>query len=252
MKKVIILFACLIIYSITYAHNPIGIQSDLLNVSKTVPNNGPVDRNTGLSSLVSNSQNNTGITTFNSSSIKGTRYLFDDWHTGSVTDENNNTVSTNYAFNFDKINHDLYAKYLTQVNMSVLIDKSKIKRFTIGDYSFINSTLINPDQKGWFYQVLVEDGSKLSLYKLVKTSFVRANPADMSNVKNGNFSSEYVDNISYYIADGKEFNKVNLTANNIRKVLKAHSEKVNKYYSDNRAKDVNEDFLTDLIRFLNL
>src|SRR6266705_2270365 len=138
MKKIIFVF-CFTSSGILYAQNNIGVQNDLKTVA-----------------LHNLNVNTTAISTFSNATVKGTQYLFNAWMPGSVTDENNVTYSKNYSFNLDKINHDLYALYNTQGNMSVLLDKSKIKHFTIGDLNFINSALIN-QRAGLFYQVLVDD-----------------------------------------------------------------------------------------------
>jgi hypothetical protein len=234
MKTVLIIAGCISSSFLVNAQNTIGVQNDL--------------KTAGMHSL---NVNTTAISTFGSGDVKGSRYLFLSWTPGSVTDQNNVIYSKEYTFNFDKIDHELYARYNLQGNISIIVDKSKVKRFTIGAENFINSSLINPKEPGLFYQVLVEDSSKISLYKLTKTKFVRANPSDMTNVKTGNFSSEFVDGITYYVLIGKDLSKINLTANNIRKVLKTQSEKVSSYYELNSSKDVDEEFLIELVKYLN-
>lgn len=251
MKKTVFALAGLFSSGVLFAQNPISVQSDIKNFG-SIPNSGVTDRNTGLLTPdAANSQTSAAISTFSNADIKGTRYLFNNWTRGSVTSTDNSTYSNDYTFNFDKINHDVYAKYQEQQNLSVKVDKSKVKRFTIGGYRFISSSLLGKSEPILFYQVLVEDSSKLSLYKLTKTRFQRANPADMSNVKSGNFSSEFIDDVTYYISNGKELTKVNLTENNIYKVLKSKSEKVNAYFDLNSSKDVDEQFLINLIVYLN-
>ena len=251
MKKNVFVLAGLFSSGVLLAQNPISVQSDIKNFG-SIPNSGSTNRATGLLTPdAANSQTSAAISTFSSGDIKGTRYLFNNWTRGSVTSIDNTTYSNNYSFNFDKINHDLYARYQEQENLSVKVDKSKVKQFTIGGFRFINSSLLGKTDPILFYQVLVEESSKLNLYKLTKTRFQRANPADMSNVKSGNFSSEFIDDVTYYIGNGKELTKINLTAKNIYKVLKSKSEKVNTYFDMNSNKDVDEQFLIDLIRYIN-
>jgi hypothetical protein len=251
MKKTLFALAGLFSSVVLLAQNPISVQSDIKNFG-SIPNSGSTNRATGLLTPdAANSQTSAAISTFSSGDIKGTRYLFNNWTRGSVTSTDNTTYSNNYSFNFDKINHDLYARYQEQENLSVKVDKSKVKRFTIGGFRFINSSLLGKTDPILFYQVLVEDSSELSLYKLTKTRFQRANPADMSNVKSGNFSSEFVDDVTYYVLQGKQLSKINLTRNSIHKVLKSQNEKINKYDDQNSTKEIDEDFLVGLIRFMN-
>ena len=251
MKKTVFALAGLFSSGVLLAQNTISVQSDIKNFG-SIPNSGFTDRNTGLLTPdAANTQTSAAISTFSNGNIKGTRYLFNNWTPGSVTSSDNSTYSSNYSFNFDKINQDLYAKYKEQDNLSVKVDKSKVKRFTIGGFRFISSSLLGKTDAILFYQVLVDDTSKLSLYKLTKTRFQRANPADMSNVKSGNFSSEFIDDVTYYISNGKELTKINLTENNIYKVLRSKSEKVNAYFDLNSNKDVDEQFLVGLIHYLN-
>ncbi len=232
MKPLICFITHFIISNVLYAQNTVGVRDDLKGI---VLHNANV--------------NTTTITTFNNSEVRGTRYLYSDWIAGSVTNENNETYSENYTFNFDKINHDLYAK---NNNISVVIDKSKIKYFTIGYQKFINSSLIDAKVKGLFYEVLVNDTSKISLYKLTITKFVKADPTNMMNVKTGNFSSEYVDEAKYFVSNiNGQLNKINLTENNIKKVLKFNGERLNTYFALHSTEDVDENFLIRLIKFLN-
>ena len=233
MKKIIVALSAFALPGFIIAQNNVGISNDLKTVAQ---------HNLDV--------NSSAISTFSSGNVKGTQYLFDDWTPGSVTDETNNTFSDNYSFNFDKINHDVYARDNIQ-KISVVLDKTKVKRFKIGQLNFVNAELIDQKGKNLFYQVLVEEPSKISLYKLTKTRFQRANPNDMSNVKSGNFSSEFIDDVTYYVMQGKELTRVNLTGNSIHKALKSQSDKLNKYEDQNSTKEIDEDFLVGLIKYLN-
>ena len=135
--------------------------------------------------------------------------------------------------------------------MCVLLDKSKIKYFTIGTQKFINGKLLNPSGKDVFYQVLVEDSSKYSLYKLNITKYEKANFNDVSKVRSGTNYNEYVDNLSYYISQKGTLKKINLTENSIRKVLSDQSKKVDDFFNQNPNKDIDENLLTLLIITIN-
>lgn len=233
------------------AQNNISIQNDFKNFG-SIPNTGTTNLGTGvLSPDAGNSQTSAAISTFSRSDVKGARYLFEQWTPGSVTAYDNSSYSNNYKFNFDKITQNLYAQYEPQGNISVVVDKSKVKRFAIAGLNFVNGSTIDQNNNNLFYQLLVEDSTKISLYKLTKTRFVRANPADMSNMNNKNFSSEFVDDITYFIRYNNVLNKINLTESNVYKVLKSKSDKLNSYFTMHSNKEIDEQFLVGLVKYLN-
>ena len=218
----------------SFAQNQIGITDDIRNFA-----------------LANNRFNTATITTFSNAKIKGNQYLVDQWSPGSVTTTDNITFSKNYLFNFDKIHHDLYAKFTDQPDLSIILDKVRLKSFSIGNMNFINSGLIDPNAKDVFYQVLVKDSAKVTLYKFNKTKFVKADPTNLMNIKTNNFSSEYVDNPTYYISiSNGELKKVNLSENSIRKVLKEKSKQLDSYFSMNN-KEVDESLLIDVVDYVN-
>lgn len=197
----------------------------------------------------------TAITTFSSPNVKGSQYLFDSWTSGSVTDEERNTYSINYTFNFDKINHNLYALHGGEGGISVLIEKAKIAGFTIGNKNYVSARYIKgADSKTLdrFYQVLVKDTAKISLYKLTVTKFVKANTSDILAVKTGNMSSEYVDNNTYFVSvKNGDIKKINITEAGIYKALKEYDAKIETYSNKNMGRDVDEQYVVDIIRHLN-
>ena len=197
--------------------------------------------------------NTATISTFSNPKIKGTQYLFDQWTSGSVTTTDNETYSANYLFNFDKLTHNLYVKHTSQDNLTIILDKAKVKNFTIGNVNFINASLIEPKAKDVFYQVLVRDTTKISLYKYTKTKFVKADPTSMMNIQTGNFGSEYQDNPTYFVSfSNGELKKVNLSENNMRKVFKDKGDKqLDTFFNMNSTKEVDETLLLDMVNFLN-
>lgn len=195
--------------------------------------------------------NSSTISTFSSGNIKGTRYLFDQWTSGSVTTTDNITFSKNYLFNFDKTTQELYASYTDQGNLSVLLDKSKVRSFMLLGQTYINGKSLDPKGKDIFYQALAEDSSRISLYKQLTTTFVKGGFSDVSKVREGNTASEYVDNISYYVFTKGELKKVNLTENSIHKMLKDQDKKIDLFMDLNPNKDLDESLLVLLVKYLN-
>ena len=254
MKKYILLLIYPLLTNISFGQSTIGFQNDIKNIGTLSSSNGAVMNHDGkITSESLNSQTISGITTFNNSDVKGARYLFDTWTNGNVTDIKNNIYSSNYTFNFDKINQDVYAKYTGSANISVVLDKSQIKRFTIGSFNFINASLVDPKVKDGFYNILIEDSAKVSLYKFTTTKFIKANPNDMMNIRTGNFGSEYKDENKYFISVNKgELKKVTLSESSIKKALKNQSDKVDNYFSlHSSSSELDENFLIGLIRNIN-
>ncbi len=204
-----------------------------------------------LKRITSGNGSSIAINTFTNSAIKGSRYFFDDWTSGSVTSVSGENYALNYVFNFDKVNQDVYAKD-NKNGIVVLLDKTKIKTFKMGAVAFVNSATLKNAARDVFYQILVEDTTKVSLYKFTATRFVKADATNIMNARTGNFTSEYVDDVSYYVSmKNGELKKSGLSEKNIRKALKEKADKVDTYLTMNSTKDVDESFLTDLVRYVN-
>jgi hypothetical protein len=236
MKKLFSLFLSLFIYAdFVYCQTSVSIGNDLKGLMAT-----------------GGSVGNTVVSSFNSPGIKGKRYVFDTWTPGTIISADGNIYSSKYSFNLDKINQDLYAVADSNYNSVFILDRSRIKRFNAGNLSFINSINLHGNVPGYFYQILVDDSTKFSLYKLTTTKFVKANPNDIMNARTGNVENEYIDDVKYFISvSNGDLKKINLNESNIRKTLKANGEKVDNYFSTNSFKSVDEAFLVDLIQSLN-
>jgi hypothetical protein len=235
MKKILFLSLSLFLFvGFVYSQTSIGIENDLKGLMTTGGN-----------------VTNTVVSSFNNSAVKGKRYVFDTWMPGSVVAVDGTVYTSKYGFNLDKINQDLYAVDSNYKNV-LLLDKSRIRRLNAGQISFVNLASLKGSTPGYFYQVLVEDSTKYTLYKLTTTKFVKANPNDIMNARTGNLTNEYVDEVKYFIsANNGELKKINLNENNIRKVLKEKNDKVNDFFSRHPSQEMDEVFLIDLTKFLN-
>ncbi len=252
MKKLIItLVLPITIFTLSTAQSTIGFQNDIKNIG-TLNGSTVMNHDGKITSENLNQQTITGITTFNNSSVKGNQYLFDTWTNGSVTDLKNTNYATDYTFNFDKLNQNVYAKYNGGANITVILDNSQIKKFTIGSMNFIDAALVDPKSKGMFYQVLVDGASNVSLYKHTRTKFVKADPNDMINIKTGNFGSEYVDDNTYFVSiNHGELKRVMLSERSLSKSLVTYSAKTDTYFNAHSGSDLNEGYLIDLVQYLN-
>jgi hypothetical protein len=235
MRKTSLLLSLFIYSGFVYCQTSIGVENDLKGLLATGGNAG-----------------NTAISSFNGPEVKGKRYVFDTWTPGTVISVDGTVYSSKYNFNLDKINQDVYAVADGNYNNVFLLDKSKINRLNAGKVTFVNSASLIGSIPGHFYQLLVDDSTKYSLYKLTTTKFIKANPNDIMNARTGNVENEYVDEVKYFISVSKgDLKKINLNENNIRKTLKANSDKIDNYFSANSLKSVDEAFLIDLIQYLN-
>jgi len=184
---------------------------------------------------------------------RGSRYLFPDWVDGAVTTQNGVVISRDsLMYNYDKITHDLY---LTDQKTVVQVDASSIKTFTLrSEGKSLVFVKVGALQPNLFYQQLVDPGTAgYGLYKLVRTSFEKANYHTDGMVESGHNYDEYTDENDYYIGlpGGKEFKKVDLKKKSIREALAAAKPKVDAFFSSHRGDDLNELFLVQLIASLN-
>jgi len=184
---------------------------------------------------------------------KGSRYYFKDWVKGTILNDKGQVVSDEYClFNFDKVGHALLVtkdkKFMIQV------DDANLRSFTLKDqgteYIFEKNPLIN--DKDFFVQ-LVKPAGKYSLYKSVKTTFVKSNYRSDGLTESGHNYDEYVDQNTYYIvsAGWDKYRTVDLKKKSIKDVLADEKDKVNTYLSQHKDDFINESFLVGLVNSLN-
>jgi hypothetical protein len=185
---------------------------------------------------------------------RGSRYFFDKWVSGAVMDTAGNVYKkSSYLFNYDKISKSLL---LTEDQQSVIsIDRDRIRKFTLRDenannYVFEKIPALSQDN---LYLELVIHPTRYSLYKLVKTRFVKSDYHTDGIVESGNPYDEYLDEPEYYITlnVGRDFKIINFKKKFIKEVLSAESAKLQQYFSDHIDETITEKFLVGLINYLN-
>ncbi len=192
-----------------------------------------------------------GLQTYHSGNVKGSQFFNDSWSVGSVTTTNKEIFNNNYLFIYDKVRQELFLKPKDS-DVVVLTDKSQIYSFSIFTdkmHNFQQALLYDPNQKGNFFEVLVQS-DKYTLLKLIKTTFEKANPNDIEKVKQGEFEDEFVDHVTYYIYHNNKLQKITLTENSIRKALKDQQSTVNDFFDTHENDEVTEDLLINLINQL--
>ena len=191
----------------------------------------------------------------NKESMVGSRYLSNEWVSYNVVDKNESVVNTNgYLFNYDKVGGKILA---TSDKKTILeVDDTAIKSFSFVDSlgKKVSFKKVNNIDKNMFLIVLVnEPGNDYSLYKSLKTEFVKANYLNNGLIRSGNKYDEYVDKFEYYIEFDKlkTFSKVELKEKAIKRALTGNEEKVKTFFEMNKAGKLNEAFLIKLISYLN-
>jgi hypothetical protein len=182
----------------------------------------------------------------------GNRYLFDKWVTGTVIDTADKMVSNpDYLFNYDKITRSLLVTKDKATVFEVRTDF--VKSFELDDDSvrltFESLSLIN---NGNFVERLVK-GDRYSLYKSIRTRFVKSDYYSDGLTETGSPDDQYVDEFGYYIIfpGNNSYKKVELKKKSFKQALNIENEKVKAYFSEHKYEFVNEELLKGLIVFLN-
>lgn len=183
---------------------------------------------------------------------KGSRYFMNKWMKGKVTGFNGKALDNNSLwFCYDKIAHDLI---VTADKQSVMeIENSQIQAFELTDdasvYHFKKVPLLGDSL---FFQPLVEDPARYSLYKQIKTGFIRANYHTDGLTESGNRYDEYKDEALFYIIfpDRKTSKQILLKKKSVREAF-ANNPEAEKFLAQHRHDDVDESFLIALVKYLN-
>lgn len=192
--------------------------------------------------------------TYSSTQVDGSQFFLPDWQKGEVVTNNKEIFNNGLLFIYDKVRQELFIRKKDS-SLILLGNKEDIKSFTLKDgdkeFYFVNSvayTRVNPEV---FYQVLVDNSSKLTLLKYIKTSFVKADQTDMMKQRQGDVYDAYVDKYTYYIVNEKgEMQSIQLKSKSFKKVL---GDQNNNYgtYMNNHPEPINEEYLINMVKQLN-
>lgn len=196
-----------------------------------------------------------GIPTFSTKEqTKGSRYLFTDWVPGRLITTVGETINhSELLYNYDKISKGLLVT--ADKKIVIEVNKDNIQFFALkydsAELQFEKVPRIDPLN---FYQVIVKDTTKYSLYKQTKTVFIKSSYTTDGIFEYGNKYDEYVDNFTWYIVKKGSPDIISLPdlrAKTIKIALHAEAETVNKYFQQHRSETINEIFLSDLVNQLN-
>jgi hypothetical protein len=198
------------------------------------------------------------FTDLNQGSFRGKNLLFEgNWVKGKLLTSNNSIVNgDNFLFNFDKIEHRLLitADYKNMFE----IDRREFKAalFYYGDSAYVFKHIYFINDKDLF-QILVNDESRYSLYKVVHTKLIRESFGinTISTPGSTPYREKYVDMPEYYIFfPNREYRSLfTLKKGPIERIfeLNPDSEKVNVFLKMTTGKVYDENELIQLILFLN-
>jgi phage-related tail fiber protein len=186
---------------------------------------------------------------------KGSRYLFDNWVKGSVVNKNDVLINNeNFSFNYDKISNELYLT--SDKKQSIEIDKEQIKSFILKDnsgkeYDFVRVDAIKPNT--FFQSLSTVAGNKFAAYKWTKTRFKKSDYRTDGLTESGNNYDEYVDESTYYAVDLKTNTVIpfELKKKSIKEAFGTDKPNTDKYFSEHKEDDFNDDFITGLVNYLN-
>jgi hypothetical protein len=183
---------------------------------------------------------------------RGSRYLLNRFAKGIIVDQNNNfiTDSTN-LLNYDKVDGKLM---IAQDPMNYLdVDKEKVIAFGFSlqdsSYVFLQVPILSKTS----YFLLVANGPKYSVYKSVRTKFVKSTYVSNGLTESGNNYDEYVDNESYYWIDQKNntAGPLEMKKKAIKEAFSMEKVKTDLYFSMHKFDDINDLFIRNFVIYLN-
>jgi hypothetical protein len=205
---------------------------------------------------VTNTRGNgtSAMQSYTSAQTDGNQFFLPDWKKGEIISSNNVVFNSGFLFAYDKVRQEVFIR---QRDSAVIVmgNKGEIKFFTLSDggkdYHFANSILYTMVTPEFFYQILAGDSSKLTFLKYTRTTFVKADHADMMKQKEGNVYDAFVDNYTYYISKRNgEPKQVQLKTKSLKKTFADLNIDIDKYISDHPGL-IDEDYVIALVTDLN-
>jgi hypothetical protein len=182
---------------------------------------------------------------------KGSRYLLKTYAMGLIVDNAGNIVNDSLRrLNYDKIDGQLMIAQDAKNYLEV--DKDKVIAFALKTpdtaFVFLNVPVLSKTN----YFLLIANGPKYSVYKSIRTKFVKANYRSTGLVESGNNYDEYVDKETYFFIKGKDSAGVlELKKKSIKEVFAAEKPKLDDFFAHHKYDDIDDAFLKKLIDYLN-
>lgn len=182
---------------------------------------------------------------------RGSRYLLKDFAHGIIVDNTSRViVDSMLLMNYDKIDGQLMIAQDTKNYLEV--DKEKVLAFAFKtpdtSFVFLNVPILSKIN----YFQLIATGPRYSVYKSIKTKFVKANYVSNGLTESGNNYDEYVDTETYFWVAGKDSAGIfELKKRSIKNVFTGEKSRVDSWFSKHKIDDINDKFLKGLVDYLN-
>jgi hypothetical protein len=197
---------------------------------------------------------------YKSGEVIGSPYYFNDWTDGELVTFRKEVFNLGLQFVYDKVIQELYVRK-TDSSLELIANKDEIRSFSLKDsngvqVNFVNSKLFGQDRPEIFYQVLIFDSLHLSLFKQIRTTYVKANMSDPLKVNEGEIKDAYVDRYFYFIVRDGLMYPVKLKSKNIISVFQDLNFKSTDYpkveeYLAAHTQAIDENYLIQLIKKMN-
>jgi hypothetical protein len=180
------------------------------------------------------------------------RFFSESWVDGGATNPGGVTVSTPYKFNFDFIEHELYAM---SKDTSIIINNNYLKSFYLLEqgaaHYFVRAPFIDPAH--FFESIGYDSTVKQPAVQLLKLRTIKVKKADKNSYA-ANFSGEYSDtytsSMAYYILlPDNHFTPVKLNKKSLSAALAGYKAKTDAFFAG--AGTVNEAGMVVLLKSLN-
>lgn len=179
------------------------------------------------------------------------RYFANNWVQGGATNPYDVTISAKYEFNFDFLNHELYAQLK---DTAIVVNSNFLKSFFLEKdgmpHYFVKAQSI--DAK-YFFESLAYDPSQkdaVQLLKLRTIKVIKTNRNDYAANFNGNYDDKLNNKVEYFILrPDNTYEKVKLNRKSLSEALVAYKDKVDKFFE--KADGMNEQTAAALIAYIN-
>jgi hypothetical protein len=195
------------------------------------------------------------IPTFNAiTDLSSNQYFSKKWLTGSVTTTDKNTFGDRLVFMYDKVNNNLYFKNADSDKI-YRADMAKVSSFDLvkdnKEHIFIKGDFVNSDYSGKFFEVLILNENKYSLFKLTQTEFQHSQTSAASQAMTESISpGSYVDKATYFLYANHTLTPVELKKKNFAEGLGFNAEKAEDYIKSNKG-SFNESYVIAMLNDIN-
>ena len=182
---------------------------------------------------------------------RGSRYLLKDFASGVLVDNTGHILTDSFGLlNYDKIDGQLMIAQDAGHYMEV--DKEKVIAFALKtpdtSFVFLNVPVLSKIN----YFVLLANGPRYSIYKSIRTRFLKNNYVSNGLTESGHNYDEYQDTETYFWVDANNnAGLLELKKKSIKSVFARDQSLVDQYFSKHKYDDIDDAFLKGLVNFLN-